>query len=75
LARKVLSEPCGADTFVRERVRVPMLHEGALPIRRAYRERVRLSVIDDEWKAHLYDLDHLKASIGFSDLIQEEPDA
>jgi preprotein translocase subunit SecA len=26
---------------------------------------VMLSVIDERWKDHLYDLDHLKASIGF----------
>ncbi len=26
---------------------------------------IMLSVIDDKWKDHLYDLDHLKASIGF----------
>jgi preprotein translocase subunit SecA len=36
---------------------------------------IMLSVIDDNWKAHLYDLDHLKASIGFRDLIQEDADA
>ena len=26
---------------------------------------VMLGVIDEKWKDHLYDLDHLKASIGF----------
>lgn len=32
-----------------------------------------LSVIDDKWKDHLYDLDHLKASIGFRGWGQKDP--
>ena len=31
------------------------------------------SVIDDKWKDHLYDLDHLKASIGFRGWDQKDP--
>jgi len=34
---------------------------------------VMLSVIDDKWKDHLYDLDHLKASIGFRGWGQKDP--
>jgi preprotein translocase subunit SecA len=34
---------------------------------------IMLSVIDDKWKDHLYDLDHLKASIGFSGWGQKDP--
>ncbi|HSR40792.1 MAG TPA: hypothetical protein VLL48_01440, partial [Longimicrobiales bacterium] len=34
---------------------------------------IMLSVIDDKWKDHLYDLDHLKASIGFRGWGQKEP--
>jgi preprotein translocase subunit SecA len=30
-------------------------------------------VIDDKWKDHLYDLDHLKASIGFRGWGQKDP--
>ena len=32
-----------------------------------------LSVIDDKWKDHLYDLDHLKASISFRGWGQKDP--
>ena len=32
-----------------------------------------LSVIDGKWKDHLYDLDHLKASIGFREWGQKDP--
>ena len=32
-----------------------------------------LSVIDGKWKDHLYDLDHLKASIGFRGWGQKDP--
>ncbi len=32
-----------------------------------------LSVIDEKWKDHLYDLDHLKASIGFRGWGQKDP--
>ncbi|MDH5590347.1 MAG: preprotein translocase subunit SecA, partial [Gemmatimonadota bacterium] len=32
-----------------------------------------LSQIDDKWKDHLYDLDHLKASIGFRGWGQKDP--
>ena len=32
-----------------------------------------LSVIDDKWKDHLYDLDHLKSSIGFRGWGQKDP--
>ena len=32
-----------------------------------------LSVIDNKWKDHLYDLDHLKASIGFRGWGQKDP--
>ncbi|HWV56097.1 MAG TPA: preprotein translocase subunit SecA [Longimicrobiales bacterium] len=34
---------------------------------------VLLSVIDDKWRDHLYDLDHLKASIGFRSWGQKDP--
>lgn len=34
---------------------------------------VMLSVIDEKWKDHLYDLDHLKASIGFRGWGQKDP--
>jgi len=34
---------------------------------------VTLSVIDEKWKDHLYDLDHLKASIGFRGWGQKDP--
>ena len=32
-----------------------------------------LTVIDDKWRDHLYDLDHLKASIGFRGWGQKDP--
>ena len=42
-----------------------------------HRERVMsfvmLSTIDNKWKDHLYDLDHLKASIGFRGWGQKDP--
>ena len=42
-----------------------------------FRERVMgfvmLSTIDGKWKDHLYDLDHLKASIGFRGWGQKDP--
>jgi len=34
---------------------------------------VLLTVIDDKWRDHLYDLDHLKASIGFRGWGQKDP--
>jgi preprotein translocase subunit SecA len=34
---------------------------------------IMLSVIDSKWKDHLYDLDHLKASIGFRGWGQKDP--
>jgi preprotein translocase subunit SecA len=34
---------------------------------------IMLSTIDDKWKDHLYDLDHLKASIGFRGWGQKDP--
>jgi preprotein translocase subunit SecA len=34
---------------------------------------VVLSIIDEKWKDHLYDLDHLKASIGFRGWGQKDP--
>jgi preprotein translocase subunit SecA len=34
---------------------------------------ILLSVIDNKWKDHLYDLDHLKASIGFRGWGQKDP--
>ena len=34
---------------------------------------ILLSVIDEKWKDHLYDLDHLKASIGFRGWGQKDP--
>ncbi len=34
---------------------------------------VLLSVIDEKWRDHLYDLDHLKASIGFRGWGQKDP--
>ena len=34
---------------------------------------VLLGVIDDKWRDHLYDLDHLKASIGFRGWGQKDP--
>ena len=34
---------------------------------------VVLSTIDDKWRDHLYDLDHLKASIGFRGWGQKDP--
>jgi preprotein translocase subunit SecA len=34
---------------------------------------VVLSTIDEKWKDHLYDLDHLKASIGFRGWGQKDP--
>ena len=34
---------------------------------------IMLSVIDGKWKDHLYDLDHLKASIGFRGWGQKDP--
>ncbi|HSW31600.1 MAG TPA: preprotein translocase subunit SecA [Longimicrobiales bacterium] len=34
---------------------------------------IMLSVIDDKWKDHLYDLDHLKASISFRGWGQKDP--
>ncbi len=42
-----------------------------------HRERllawIMLTVIDDKWRDHLYDLDHLKASIGFRGWGQTDP--
>jgi preprotein translocase subunit SecA len=42
-----------------------------------HRERilawVMLGVIDEKWRDHLYDLDHLKASIGFRGWGQKDP--
>ena len=34
---------------------------------------IMLSVIDDKWKDHLYDLDHLKASISYRSWGQKDP--
>ncbi len=34
---------------------------------------ILLSVIDEKWREHLYDLDHLKASIGFRGWGQKDP--
>jgi preprotein translocase subunit SecA len=34
---------------------------------------VMLQTLDDKWKDHLYDLDHLKASIGFRGWGQKDP--
>jgi preprotein translocase subunit SecA len=34
---------------------------------------IMLNVIDDKWRDHLYDLDHLKASIGFRSWGQKDP--
>jgi preprotein translocase subunit SecA len=34
---------------------------------------IMLSTLDDKWKDHLYDLDHLKASIGFRGWGQKDP--
>jgi preprotein translocase subunit SecA len=34
---------------------------------------IMLSTIDEKWKDHLYDLDHLKASIGFRGWGQKDP--
>ena len=34
---------------------------------------VLLQVIDEKWRDHLYDLDHLKASIGFRSYGQKDP--
>jgi preprotein translocase subunit SecA len=34
---------------------------------------VMLGVIDEKWRDHLYDLDHLKASIGFRSYGQKDP--
>ncbi len=34
---------------------------------------ILLSVIDEKWRDHLYDLDHLKASIGFRGWGQKDP--
>ncbi len=34
---------------------------------------IMLSIIDSKWKDHLYDLDHLKASIGFRGWGQKDP--
>jgi preprotein translocase subunit SecA len=34
---------------------------------------IALSTIDEKWKDHLYDLDHLKASIGFRGWGQKDP--
>jgi preprotein translocase subunit SecA len=34
---------------------------------------ISLSTIDEKWKDHLYDLDHLKASIGFRGWGQKDP--
>jgi preprotein translocase subunit SecA len=34
---------------------------------------ITLSTIDEKWKDHLYDLDHLKASIGFRGWGQKDP--
>jgi len=34
---------------------------------------IMLTTIDDKWKDHLYDLDHLKASIGFRGWGQKDP--
>ena len=34
---------------------------------------IMLSIIDGKWKDHLYDLDHLKASIGFRGWGQKDP--
>jgi preprotein translocase subunit SecA len=34
---------------------------------------IMLGVIDEKWKDHLYDLDHLKASIGFRSWGQKDP--
>src|SRR5688572_2536680 len=43
----------------------------------AHRERIlswiMLGVIDEKWRDHLYDLDHLKASIGFRGWGQKDP--
>ncbi|MFQ6102812.1 MAG: preprotein translocase subunit SecA [Candidatus Glassbacteria bacterium] len=36
-------------------------------------QRILLAVIDDKWKDHLYDLDHLKSGIGFRAYGQKDP--
>jgi len=36
-------------------------------------QRIMLAVIDDKWKDHLYDLDHLKSGIGFRAYGQKDP--
>lgn len=54
------------DAFLRK---LDSLGEHAEPIS----SYIMLSVIDDKWKDHLYDLDHLKASIGFRGWGQKDP--
>ncbi len=47
--------------------------EGFGEIRERVMSYILLSTIDDKWKDHLYDLDHLKASIGFRGWGQKDP--
>jgi preprotein translocase subunit SecA len=47
--------------------------DGLGPHAEAVMSFIMLSVIDDKWKDHLYDLDHLKASISFRGWGQKDP--
>ncbi|HUF50821.1 MAG TPA: preprotein translocase subunit SecA [Longimicrobiales bacterium] len=67
----------------REAIEELVVHAGQLGFQRKlegwgeHRERilswVMLGVIDEKWRDHLYDLDHLKASIGFRGWGQKDP--
>jgi preprotein translocase subunit SecA len=51
-------------------VRLAMIEEEKRPF---ILQRVLLAVIDEKWKDHLYDLDHLKSGIGFRAYGQKDP--
>jgi preprotein translocase subunit SecA len=56
----------GRDTFHRKLESFGELKERVL-------SQIMLGVIDEKWRDHLYDLDHLKASIGFRGWGQKDP--
>jgi preprotein translocase subunit SecA len=63
------------DTHVMERVREGFHRklEGFGEHAERVMSFVMLTTIDDKWKDHLYDLDHLKTSIGFRGWGQKDP--
>ncbi|HET7321209.1 MAG TPA: SEC-C metal-binding domain-containing protein, partial [Longimicrobiaceae bacterium] len=57
--------------LAREKYRAQLAHFGAHS--EDLLRYIVLSTIDERWKDHLYDLDHLKASIGFRGWGQKDP--